>query len=54
MKTLTAEAPIFMTRVPKVQFTTIETYPSWLEIPLMTGTDLHGPEPVQATEVLLH
>ena len=44
--------PINRSRVPTVQFNDKETYPGWLELPL-TGTNFHGPKPVQATEVLI-
>ena len=49
MKTLTAVlSPTYRTRVPRVQFINIETYPAWPELPLT------GAKPVRATEVLLY
>ena len=40
-------------RVTRVEVIDIETYPGWLELPLI-GTNFHGPKPVRATEVLLY
>ena len=45
------QKPHNRTRVPRVQFINIETYPRWLEQPL-TGTSFHGPKRVRTTEVL--
>ena len=53
MKTLTPEAPYVGLQSLRVQFLNIKSYPSWMELPL-TGTNFHGPKPVQATEVLLY
>ena len=50
MKTLTAETPY--KGVPRDQFVNIEIYPGWLELPL-NGGNFYGPNPVQATKVLL-
>ena len=47
LQTLTTEAPYIRLGI------NIETYPGWLELPL-TGTNFNGPNPVQATEVLLY
>ena len=36
------KSQIYRTRVPRVQFINIETYPGWLELPLIR-TYFHGP-----------
>ena len=53
MKTLTVEAPIYRTKVPRVKFINIKTHPGWLGLPSI-GTNLNGHKPVRATEVLLY
>ena len=42
----------YRTRVPRIQFINMETYPGWLELPL-TGTNFSGPKPVRSTKFLL-
>ena len=46
----TRRSPLYRTRVPRVQFVNIETFPGWLELPL-TQTNIHGPKPVRAMHI---
>ena len=41
---------MYRTRVPRVLFINIESYPGWLELPLI-GANFHGLKPARDTEV---